>query len=80
MCPPQTTAKPQGGPTHLQPDMGSPDTDSPDTDSLAFPRQAQALLPVPTLRCPIHRDRTLRGHISKDLHSQAFLETPWHHL
>lgn len=71
-CPLLTTVKPQGGHTHQQLD----------TDSPASPRQAQVLLPVPTLRwptlrCPIHRDRTLRGHISKVLHSKAFLETPW---
>lgn len=70
-CPLQTTAKPQGDRTHQQPA----------TDSRASPRQAQVSPLVPTLkcltlRCPIHRDPTLRGLISKDMHNQAFLVTP----
>lgn len=74
-CPLPTTAKPQGDRTHQPPDM----------DSLASHRRAQVLplahtLRCLTLRCPIHRDPTLRGLISKDQDNQAFLVTRWEHL
>lgn len=65
VCPLPTTAKAQGDLTHPLVATGS---------------LALALGPTPRchiLRCPIHKARTIRDRISRDLHSQLFMVTLW---
>lgn len=70
-CPLPTTARPPEDRIHQQLATGI----------RASPSQAQVSPLVPTLRCltlrcPTHRDPTHRDLISKEPHSQVFLETP----